>query len=163
MELDFGTLAIGVFALLLCIVPFVLDYKSRKKKENNLLEPLKKIAQQQNCQIGEHEVCQNFIIGIDKGKKSVFFYKEEKGKITEHFIDLATIQTCKVITSHKTMSNAKGSYKVIIQLELNFISKNQGKIEQTWEFFNADVSPKLNGEVQLVEKWCKLINVQLNN
>ncbi|WP_338813973.1 hypothetical protein V9L05_00680 [Bernardetia sp. Wsw4-3y2] len=161
MELDFGTIAIGVFSLLACILPFILDYRSRKKKENKLLEPLKKIAQQQNCQINEYEVGRNFVIGIDNIEKSVFFYKEEQGKVISQVIDLDIIQTCKVITSHKTMSHAKGNYKVVIKLELSFISNT--KTEQTWEFYNADVLPQLNGEVQLTEKWSKLINKQLNN
>ena len=163
LEIDLGTIITGVLALLICILPFALDYKSRKKKENNLLQPLKKIAQKQNYQINEYEAGRNFIIGIDKAKKNVFFYKEEQDKITERFIDLATIQDCKVITSHKAMNNTKGSYKVVIKLELSFVSINQGKTEQTWEFYNADVSSQLNGEIQLIEKWSKLINKQLNN
>lgn len=163
MELDFGTIAIGLFSVLACVLPFALDYRSRKNKENYLLQPLKKIAQQQNCQISEYEVGRNFVIGIDKAKNSVFFYKEEKENAISKSIDLATIQDCKVITSHKTMNHAKGSYKVVIKLELSFISINQGKTEQTWELYNADISPQLNGEVQLTEKWSKLINKQLNN
>lgn len=163
MELDFGTIAIGIFSVLICVLPFALDYKSRKKKETNLLQPLKKIAQQQNCQISQYEVCENFIIGIDKTKNRIFFYKEGKDKAIERFIDLSSIQTCKVITSHKTMTNARGNYKAIIKLELSFISIDHSKIEQTWEFFNVDVSSQLRGEIELIEKWCKLINKQLNS
>lgn len=78
MELDFGTLAIGVLAILACILPFALDYRSRKNKENYLLQPLKKIAQQQNCQISEYETGRNFAIGIDKAKKVSFSIKKKK-------------------------------------------------------------------------------------
>lgn len=59
------------------------------------------------------------------------------------------------------MSHAKGNYKVVTKLELSFISLHQGKVEQTWEIYNADILPQLNGEIQLIEKWCKLINKQL--
>jgi hypothetical protein len=161
MELDLGTLLIGFFALLCCIVPFVIDYRSRKKKENNLLQALKKFAQQQNCQINQYDICQKFIIGIDKTKNNVFFYKQEKDITVEQSINLADIQTCKVITSHKTMTNARGSYKAVVKLELSFISNS--KAEQKLEFFNADISPQFEGEIQLIEKWCKLVNVQLNS
>ncbi len=159
MELDFGTLSIGILAVIICVLPFVVDYRSRKKKENNLLQPLKKFAQQQNAQISEYEVCKNFIIAIDKKENSFFFYKEEKDNIISQFIDLDTIQTCQVITAHKTMTNAKGNYKVVAKLELSFISNS--KTERIIEFFDADISPQLNGEIQLIEKWNKLINKQL--
>ncbi len=157
MDLDFGTLFIGVLALLACIAPFALDYRSRKNKEANLLQPLKNFAQQHNAQINDYEVCKDFIIGIDKKENSVFFYKQDNAVL--QYIDLDTIQTCKVITSHKTMTNAKGNYKVITKLELSFVSTS--KAEQIIEFFNADTSPQLFGEVQVIEKWCKIITNQL--
>jgi hypothetical protein len=161
MELDFGTLAIGLFALLCCIVPFVIDYRNRKKKENNLLHSLTKIAQQQNCQINQYDICQKFIIGMDKTKNRVFFYKQEKDTTVEQFINLADIQTCKIITSHKTMTDARGNYKAVAKLELIFTSNS--KAEQKLEFFNADIFPQFEGEIQLIEKWCKLVTTQLNS
>ncbi len=157
MEFNLGAIIIGIISLLALIFPFVLDYRNRKKKENNLLEPLKRFAQQQNGQINDYEVCENFIIGIDKARNSVFFYKEEKDNVISQFIDLNDIQTCKVITSQKTMSNSK----IVDKLELNFMDKNQAK--QTINIYTADGISRLNGEIQLANKWSELINKQLNN
>lgn len=155
MELDFGTLAIGILSLIALIFPFVLDYRSRKKKENNLLQPLRKMAEQQNFQLNEYEVCNNFVIGIDKMKNMFFFHSEGKDNSISKFIDLSIIENCKVITSHKTISNSK----VINKVELSFIDKN--KTEQTVDIYNADGIFRLNGEIQLANKWCQIITNQL--
>jgi hypothetical protein len=29
--------------------------------------------------------------------------------------------------------------------------------------FNADIFPQFEGEIQLIEKWCKIVNAQLNS
>ena len=163
MELDLGTLLIGFFALLCCIVPFVIDYRRRKKKENNLLQPLKKAAEQQNFQMNDYEVCNNFIIGIDKLKNIFFFYSQEKDNAISKFIDLSTIENCKVITSHKTRSSATGSSKIINKLELSFVSSDKSKAEQTVDIFNADGFSRLNGEIQLADKWSKIVTNQLSS
>ncbi len=163
MELNWGAAIIGVLSLILLMIPFFFDYKKRKKKENNLLQSLKTVAAQQNGQIDDYEICENLIIGIDRTKNNVFFYTKEKNNEISHCIDIADIQSCKVVTSHKTLTNAKGNYKIIDKLELSFIPLSQSKIEQLIEFFNMNNSHRLNGEIPFVNKWCTIINNQLNN
>lgn len=47
----------------------------QQKKAKQKKQLLNTIAIQQNCKITQHELCANFIIGLDENKKCVFFFK----------------------------------------------------------------------------------------
>ncbi|HET6245272.1 MAG: hypothetical protein H0V01_02025 [Bacteroidetes bacterium] len=138
--MDLGSAIIGAILIAICIVPFILMSRGRKKREKQILQSLTDIAVQHNCQISQHEFCGDFVIGIDEAKNFVFFHKQRKDRVIEQFIDLAKIQNCKVINSNQTITNKDGNYKVIDKLELSFIPIAKEKTEITLEFFNSDVS-----------------------
>lgn len=45
MEMDWGTAIVGLISILICIIPFVIMYYNRVKKENKMLLSLKENAQ----------------------------------------------------------------------------------------------------------------------
>lgn len=159
--MDLGSTIVGAIIIIICIVPFILMSQSIKKRKRQMLQSLTKIATQHYCQITQYEFCGDFIIGIDKIKNFVFFYKKLKDKEVEQFIDLDNIQNCKVINLNRTITNKDGNHKVIDKLALDFIPISKDKTEITLEFFNSDVSIQFSGELQSIEKWSKLINDQL--
>ena len=55
MEMDWGTALFGIITMALCTLPFVIDYRNRKKKEKHMLQTLKDTAQKQNCPDCNHE------------------------------------------------------------------------------------------------------------
>ncbi len=159
--MDLGSTIIGAIAIIICAFPFIMMSRSRKKREKKFLQSLLKITSQNDCQINRHEISDNFAIGMDEPKNFVFFYRQIKGQEVAHSIDLGEIQSCKVINTNRTIKRKEGDQKVIDRLELCFIPKVRDKPEVKLEFFNAELSPQLFGELQSVEKWSKLINDQL--
>ena len=157
MELDLGTVIIGIFGTFLCILPFILIARSRKNRAKQLLKSLTKIANEHQCQINQKETFGNFAIGLDELKNAVFFYRESKDKIDEQYLELADFQNCKVINTNRTFKNNGSLQKVIDKLELDFIPKTKEKQDVKLEFFNADVSLQLYEELHGVEKWSKII------
>lgn len=164
MKMDLGSALMGAIAIIICVLLYILLNRNKKKREKLFLQPLLKMAAQNNCQIHKHEIFGNFAIGMDETKNFVFFHKLANDEVIEQSVDLGEIQSCKVInTSRMLKSRDGGSQKVIDRLQLSFIPLTKTKPGIKMEFFNSEVSIRLNGELQLIEKWSKLINDHLNH
>lgn len=159
--MDLGSTIIGIVAVIICILPFIMMNNGRKKREKVLLQSLSEIAARYNCQISRYDVFSNFAIGIDEAKNVVFFFKQNDDNKMTQFVDLSKIQSCKVINTSRTLKSRDGNQKITDRLELNFIPAVKNLPEVKMEFFNAEVSLHLNGEIQTIEKWCELINSRL--
>ncbi|MDD4150972.1 MAG: hypothetical protein PHE33_13190, partial [Bacteroidales bacterium] len=115
---------------------------------------LNNIANQQHCSISKHEICGDFIIGIDEVNKYVFFLKNLNEKVVEQCVNLAEIRNCKIKNTARTVANQS----VIDKLELSFIPIDKNKKEIALEFFNTDINMQLGQELRSVEQWSNFIN-----
>lgn len=154
----YGAIVIAIIIILLLILS-----QSSKKRKKEKLQSLINLANKHNCKISQHEICGNYVIGIDEIKNTIFFYKQINNKVVEQFIDLAAIKKCKVINISRTISNKDSNINIVDKLELSFIPIVKNKTEIILEFFNTDYSPQLCGELQSIEKWAKTINDRLKN
>ena len=161
MEMDWGTAIIGLIAILICIVPFVIIYYNRVKKKNKMLQSLNEIAQPHNCKISQHEFCGDFVLGIDESRNFVFFFKQKKEEAISQFVDLAEIQTCQVIKKKLNDKTDIISLGFIERLELSFIPANKNKAEMKFELYDEVTNKQLSGELQFVDRWLKLISNRL--
>mgnify|MGYP000253232306 CR=1 FL=1 len=158
MKLDLGTAIIGGITMLVIVIPIYMMMRGRKKKEKMILRSLLEIAAQKKCTIDQHEILGTNAIGIDENNQMVFFYRQTEDQIIEQFVDLKAIESCKVVTTHRTISNKGVKEKLLERLDLRFVPSVQGKGEIIFEFFNADDNIQLNGELQSAEKWSQLIH-----
>ncbi|CAM1333524.1 hypothetical protein [Tenacibaculum aestuariivivum] len=115
--MNLGSTIVGVIIIIICIVPFILMNRSRKKRENKMLISLKKIAEEHKGKINQHEFCGDFVIGIDENKNFVFFFKQKKEKAISQFVDLSEIEICKALKSTRTFKNLN----IIERVELSYL------------------------------------------
>jgi hypothetical protein len=148
----------GAILTVLGILIFVFSYKSRKKRENKKLQSITDIANQNNCKISLFELCGDFIIGLDETNRFVFFSKKMKDDEISRYINLAEVKNCKISNAVRTVGNNGSSTTVIDRLSLQFVPKSKDKSDIELEFFNADENTQLSGELQVVEKWNKIVN-----
>lgn len=159
--MDLGNTVTGIILVAICVVPVVIVEHNRKKRERKTLQSLINIANQQNCKVSKHEICGDFVIGIDESKKNVFFSKQTKDEVINQFVNLAEIKNCIVQNATRRIVNKDSTTNVVDKLELNFIPLDKSKNEITMEFFNSEINTQLNGELQSFERWSKLINSYL--
>lgn len=159
--MDLGTFIVGVIALAICVLPFVLMIGGRKKKEKKLLLLVSTMAREHNCKISQYEFCDEFVIGLDETANCLFFFRKSNDKETGQHINLAEIKTCKVISTGHTISNKEGSYKAIEKLELQFSFIDKNKTDLFLPFFKEEEDIELSGEIQVIEKWDKIVNERL--
>ncbi|HET8860796.1 hypothetical protein [Marivirga sp.] len=164
MELDWGTVIIGFAALVICVLPFVFDYRSRSKKTKHLKLSLAKLAEQHNCEVNQYEYCSNFILGIDENRNSLFFFRQPKTEEgISQYINLEEIQKCEVVKKTKNVKTDTENLTIVERVEMSFIPSNTNKVEQKIELFDKEKNMQLNGELQFVDKWSKQINGHLKS
>ncbi len=161
--MDWGTAMIGIVTMALCTLPFVIDYRNRKKREKLLLLSLKNTAQQKNCQISQYESCGDFTLGLDEQKSFVFFIKQKKEGAISQYADLSEFHTCQAAKKTRTLKNKAGNMTVTERVELCLVPKNKSKRETRFELYDEEINKQLSGEVPFVDKWSNQINVRLKN
>ena len=162
MNMDLGSAIVGAIIITICMLPFIMIGRSRKKKEKQFIQALQNNANKHNCQINQQEVFGTFAIGMDEEHNTLFFSRSAKEKEEEQFVDLSNIKKCEVINTGRTFRNKNGNKNgtktIIDKLELGFIPKAKDQPEIKWEFFNADISYQINGELHAMQKWATNIN-----
>lgn len=161
--MDWGTAVIGIVTMALCTLPFVIDYRNRKKREKLLLLSLKNTAQQQNCNISQYESCGDFTLGLDEYKSFVFFIKQKKEGAISQYADLSEFHTCQVAKNTRTLKNKEGNVTITERVELCFVPKNKNTRETRFELYNAEINKQPSGEVPFADKWSNQINTRLKS
>lgn len=160
--MDIGTGITGLAFLAFCIIVFLLMARNGRKKEKALLKALEKLAAATNCQLGEYDSWQNRAIAIDKEGAFVFAIQHVDGNKTPSSILLAGLKSCKLLRTLRNESNNQGVFSEILKLDLLLDFKDKAIPASTINFYFADVDGHtLNGELQLIEKWNRVINDKL--
>jgi hypothetical protein len=162
--MDFGSGMIGILLLIFCIIIFVILSRSNRKKDKELLQSLFKTADQSNYSISQYDIWGNSAIGIDKKDKIIFAITHSNNNPVYVQVNLTEIKNCRVIRTNKTVRDEKNSYEVIEKLEMAFSYQEKNKQDMILPFYDAEYEySTLNGELQLIEKWCLIANGQLTH
>lgn len=148
------SIIIGVLSILICALPFIVQFRTRRKREKSLFLSLQKISNQNGGKITEYEFCGDFVIGFDEKSKFIFFYKLKNGQEVSEFVDLSVIQSCYDI---------KNKRQIMEQIFLCFTFKNKSQDDTRLELYDAEANLQLSGEFQFVDKWVNKINEVLKN
>ncbi|PKP29564.1 MAG: hypothetical protein CVU00_14995 [Bacteroidetes bacterium HGW-Bacteroidetes-17] len=160
--MELGTIITGIILLLVFVLPIVLLNQKRAKDGKQFSSELFDFALKNHCKISEHEFWNNSALGLDKETHQLYFIKNAVNHKIKLKIDLLEIQKCRIVNTNRNIKYKGENHNVIDKLELAFISRDKSKPEVFMEFYNTDVNnATLSGELQLIEKWFKIINEQL--
>ena len=147
--MDQSSLIIGIVLLIVCVLPFILFSLNNTKKRKNRIQNLIQKAKENNATIQEKDDWNQSIIGIDKTNKLLFFSKKSEEFDKFISINISELQKCQI---ERTENNLKTLEK--LELELTFASKPTVVLE----FFNKNETRLLVNEIELIQKWQKLLS-----
>ncbi|MFD1551024.1 hypothetical protein DNU06_04515 [Putridiphycobacter roseus] len=159
--MDLGTALVGAIFVVICIIPFILMSRNSKKKAKKMLQNLNEIAAAKNGVIHAHEFSGDTGIGIDKKRSEVYFYKSFDDKVFTNTVDLSNVKKCNVIKTNRVINGEYKNQILIDRVDLEFQLNKPANSKLNLEFFNAEHTMVLNGELQLAEGWAGLINQQI--
>ncbi|WP_047789414.1 hypothetical protein [Tenacibaculum mesophilum] len=151
--MDLGTIIIGAILLVICIVPFILVRKKQLTKKKKKLQILNNISLEYNCNIEEYEFCNDFVLGIDKSKNYLFYFKQSEENIQKEVINLQTIEECIVIKKTRSIND-----RTIELIKLNFIKDNE---TTSIIIYDEKKDLLISNELLVANKWALLINSSL--
>ncbi|MEP4532979.1 MAG: hypothetical protein ABJ004_07830 [Cyclobacteriaceae bacterium] len=159
--MEFGTTILGLVAIALCIIPFVVMHKSRKKREQDLIDGLKAVADSYSSDVTTYDCGMEFSIGISWARNYIFYYKKTDQEVFELCVPLTAIRKCQVNNVKRSIKTQAGSQTVIDKLELTFLPKDTSISPSRFEFFNSNEHFQMNGELLLIRKWEGIVNKAL--
>jgi len=156
--MDLTTSLIGFAVILICVVPIIVINQNTKKYAKLLLTKMEELAEKHQSTITRHDQWNNAAIGMDEKTGHVFFIAKEKNNENLQCINLSDVIECRVLQ----VARSNGANRLIEKLSLGFVFTDKYKSEVALEFYNSSTgSMTLSGELQLVEKWCTVINRHL--
>ncbi len=159
--MDLGTLEIAFVLVAICVVPFILMGRNKKKRDKELLQLLFDSAAKENCKITASEHLNDIAIGLDEANNKLFFFKKiEKNEIAQH-VNLLEMKSCGILNSNRPMDTKKNKDIIIEKIGLSFTPLEKNKVHTVFEFFNSEETMLLSGELQLAQKWMKIVNTIL--
>jgi len=159
--MNLGIIIITLVFLAIITVPFVLTGYSKKRKKTLLFRRLTEMAENEKSTLVQHEFCGDFAIGLDEMANHLFFCKKVENLKIEKSIDLRDYKSCKVFNSNRTISGKSKNDKqyVLDKLELVLYPLKNETSEISLEIYNDEYdSLTLTGELELAQKWEKLLN-----
>ena len=142
--MDIKTAILGIVLIAISVFPIVLISRSGKKQKNSMIKSIKRIANQNNCEINFHEICSDFIIGIDDNKNHVFFYKKSNENIIEEVVNLAHYKSCQVEKKKRALKGSN-NFLELEKLELLFLPNSNEKNTISFEFYNYNSARQKKG------------------
>lgn len=157
--METGTTIIGIVLIALCILPFIIAGYISKKRKNKILKSLREFAEKHNCNISKYDTEGQLTIGVDETNKCIFFCKKNIDKqLVNQYVDLKDILNCMILINNNPLKFREGNFGSVDKLELCFTAADRNKSDIKFEFFNSETDIRLTTEMQMAEKWMKLVN-----
>ena len=161
--MNLGTAITGAIFIAIFMLPFIFMLRGRKKKEKQLRKSILTLASNHHCKISQLEISEEFAIGIDETLNQLFFLKKTANKEIAQHVNLVEIKSCRVIKTGNTTGNKEDNYKSIDKLDLNFSFLDKKNHDISFVFYDSEENFGMDGEIQIIEKWAKIVNERLKN
>ena len=155
--MDSERIILGAIVVLGVMIPIaVLKIKAslRKRRIKDLLFSL---AQKHNAKIIRYDHWNNSAIGLSRNSTQIFLVSNDKNKEKEQVIALSFFNKCTLINDNAGSAFNESGYKVTNAVDLELTGKNIPTECINFYHIQKD-GDLLTDELELAEKWCKLIN-----
>lgn len=151
----------GIIFLLFAAM-YLLSVFSKKKKENKILGNISRLSGINIHNITKYDVWKNSVIGMDDSAAEIYFIRNSSDDQSFQKILLSEIKRCWINDVSRSVFFNGSSVKVVEKVELKMENKGKGKPDTVLEFYNQESDRSdLSGELQLADKWCKILNEKI--
>jgi hypothetical protein len=155
----------GVLAIIaMSGIPFVVMNRRHNNKKLKSLYNLRALANESGADIVHHDMWNDNSIGLDPQLKKLFFISNVQFKEVNTIIDLQDASKCYLLNTSRSEKTIKGSQKIIDKVDICISPRNKKRPDIFITFYNILNDGRiLSGEIQLAEKWIKIINAEIEN
>lgn len=159
--MDKGTALVGIIAVSLFALPFVLDHRRRARRTKRLLLPLLAKAAEHQCALSHKEICGDNALGWDEGKLAFFHATDAAEGSNATCIYLHKIRSCEVLLDGKP---ARGVANDAPQrIELSFAAKQSREGDMRICLYRHEPGFTLQDELRVAQEWAYRINARMKS
>lgn len=160
--MDSNSLIIGLLFAVAIGVPFLFLRRAIRKRDKQMRGKLTAMAAQKGGEISQFDLLKDIGVGLDDKQFMLFFIHDNEHFSNAQEIDLKTVRQCTVEKMTRDTVNNGIHQSTIEKVSLVFLLKSKEKGAIVLELFNTDYdSLTLAGELQLAQKWERIVNQKL--
>lgn len=153
-SLILGLIFVGIF-----IIPVVIFQRSQNKAMRELSRSFKRVAVSNGININQSDFWDNtYGIGIDEKNNKLLYIKHSNASDQVSVLDVNDVEKCSVEKQTENHNSKHKQETVLNHVNLAIIRRSSGQTKDLLEFYDESVSPRLNTELVLAEKWQKVIS-----
>jgi hypothetical protein len=152
--MDFETMLLGILATAAFLLPILYIQRRQKSQANKEQQAFVAAAQLQGLQLSEFDFwADQYGIGLDKAQGKLFYRNASELDPQEVVLYLEQVRRCTFDNVHREQNGNRIIDMIVLRIGL-YGPKSP---ELYLPFYNREGSLMLSGELQLAEKWCRLI------
>ncbi len=161
MEIDIATGLIAFLSIAALSLPFLLDRRMRRKRNDLLVRTVQAMAHAHQGRISQHGICGDAILGLDHYRAILYFINRREGMASEARIDLRQVRACEAaIFARGTKGSAEPPRTE--RVELSLLPRDGSKGATRLLLFRDGLGQLANGEAQFAEDWARVISARID-
>ena len=152
--MDLPSLYIGIAIIALILLPFFFVSRKQKKQEKLVLKQFIEHGFKYGIELTETEQWSDRILGVDTLKRKIIFRHYTHEEMNETLVDLN--KHSQAILEKSMLGNEDTS--TAFDTILVRLKSKTGREDEIISFFKSETDSIMYFELQLAEKWVKLIN-----
>lgn len=152
-----SSIIIGLAILAVVILPFIVISIRNRSKENQNIKEFIQTGLKYGLELAETEQWSDHLLGLDPVKRKILFRQVNNDQFTETLFDLNEAKSCTLLV---TNLQSAGAGQAPDKIEIVFRQKG-GKAIENLQIFNSDFDSIVYTQMEIGEKWTKLINEAL--
>lgn len=152
--MDFETLLLGVLATAVFLLPILYIQRKQKTDANKAQQAFVDAAQLHGLQLTEFNFWgDQYGIALDAAQGKLYYRNAHPQDPQEVLLYLDKVHRCTFDNVHRDQNGNRIVDKIVLRIGL----QGPKAPELSLPFYNREGNLMLSGELQLAEKWCKLI------
>ena len=111
-------------------------------------------------EVSQYDTSINLGIGCN-ATQTKFYFIDLRDGYKSSAVNLDLMASCQLVKKYKTLIFEKKETKVLERLSVDFHSKGNEQLNVEWLLFELDKHMQVTDELELGEKWAKLIKAKM--
>ncbi len=156
--MDFETMLLGILAVAVFLLPILYIQRKQKSQAGKERRAFVMAAEQQGLQLSEFDFwADQYGIGVDSVQGRLYYRNASELDPQEVVLHLNQVRRCTFDNVHREQNGNRIIDMIVLRIGLH----GPKAPELYLPFYNREGNLMLSGELQLAEKWCKLIQEQM--
>lgn len=158
MKLELSMVIFGLILILLVVGPLYYYHKMQKNKRKLILNNFILLGKNHEMTFSDYDLWDHGAIGLDPVLHKLLYINRNDLQQKEVMVDLRELSRCEISQSMRRTASKGSTVSVTDRLEIICKHREPSIPDRRLVFYNAENNCLIQNEIQLINKWCDLMN-----